>query len=212
VGRLTTTFDLRLNPGEWDILVPGLRACSFPFSRIRRKTGAKVPISVADTSRYNQAVKDTAHAHVHDDEGEAHVLADPTRRAALGLYWLPTREHPAGRIEVGTEALSDPHLAREVMLAEVAHAVDYGAITDRQRAKLMGLFEHRHQGHDHPGWFEEHGETAYFAWRGERWMGLFMAAYAPTLPRPLEARQPWHWDYDNRDVTAVRRILRRPGP
>ncbi len=153
------------------------------------------------------AVEPHFHAH-HPDTGEhGHGLAD-ARRGALGLYWLPTAEHPAGRVEFEQSIMGDVPLAQEVFLAEAAHAVDYGAMTDEQRRQIGELFEHAHGGHDHPGWFEEQGEQEYWAWRGERWMGLFMATFAPSLPRPLEARQPWHHSYDQADVQAVRRLLR----
>jgi hypothetical protein len=39
-------------------------------------------------------------------------------------------------------------------------------------------------------------------------MGLFMATYAPSLPRPLEPRPPWQWAYDATDVGRVKTILR----
>jgi len=185
-----------------------LTACDYPFIRIRQRTGRRVPVTVSDLSRYNArlGVK-SAHVHVHDEYGEAHLLGHPQRRAALGLYWLPTPEHPAGRVEVDRGAMRDGPLAREVFLAEAAHAVDYGVMTDEERRQIGALFEHVHQGHDHAGWFEEQGESDYWSWRGERWMGLFMAAFAPSLPRPLEARQPWHWSYDASDIEQVRRIL-----
>jgi hypothetical protein len=94
-----------------------------------------------------------------------------------------------------------------VFLAEAAHAVDYGSMNQDQREQIMGLFEHKDTSHTHAGWFEELGEQDYWSWRGERWMGLFMAAFASNLPRPLESRQPWHWSYDEQDVKAARSIL-----
>lgn len=206
-------FDLKgLQPRDREILEGALAATTFPTGRIVRSTGKKVPVAVSDLSRYADALNADGHGHVHDDTGHAHLLGEPTeRRAALGLFWLPTSEHPAGRIEVGTAAMADPDLAREVFLAEAAHAVDYGAMTDSQRERIMALFDHVAGGGNQPvGWFEELGEQSYWRWRGERWMGLFMAAFAPGLPRPLEARQPWEWSYDDADVRRVRSILRRP--
>jgi hypothetical protein len=55
-------------------------------------------------------------------------------------------------------------------------------------------------------WFEGHDDD-YYAWPGERFMGLFMAATAPKLRRVLETRQPWTHHYDQADVEAVRRVL-----
>ena len=191
-----------------------LNICSYPFIRIRRRTGQRVPVTVSDLSRFNAAMAATAgsHTHVHDDAGEGHLLGDVTpagtRAAALGLFWLPTAAHPAGRVELDIRAMTDRPLAQEVFLAEAAHAVDYGAMTESQRSQILALFEHADASHTHEGWFEEAGEQDYWSWRGERWMGLFMATYAAGLPRPLESRQPWHYGYDASDVEAVRRILR----
>jgi hypothetical protein len=191
-----------------------LNACSYPFSRIRKRTGKRVPVTTSDLSRFSEALAEaskTGHAHVHGPSGETgHLLGVPTgaRAAALGLYWLPTREHPAGRVELDTGVFRNFALAQEVFLAEAAHAVDYGAMTESQRAQVLALFEHVGAGHAHEGWFEEKGEDDYWSWRGERFMGLFMATYAPSLSRPLERQQPWHWSYDAADVAAVKKILR----
>lgn len=197
------------NPEHKRVIQDALNACDFPFSRIRRNTRKRVPVEVKDLSRWNASVAAAkGHAHAHDEEGnEAHILAVP-RRGALGLYWLPTAEHPAGRVEVEQSIMGNAPLAQEVFLAEAAHAVDYGAVSEADREALMALFEHSHIGHEHPGWFEEHGEQDYWAWRGERWMGLFMAAFAPTLQRPLENSQPWHWTYTDAAAAEVRRILK----
>jgi hypothetical protein len=204
-----------------------LNACSFPFSRIRKRTGKRVPVTVSDLSRYEEALAAAkgGHVHVHDAEGnEAHLLGAPRgsegalqlpddhpekpRAAALGLFWLPTAKDPAGRVELDRGAMSNKPLAQEVFIAEAAHAVDYGAMTDGQRAQVVGLFDYRGTSPQPKGWFEEQGEEDYWRWRGERWMGLFMATYAAGLPRPLEPRQPWQWSYDASDVAAVKRILR----
>lgn len=210
-------FDLSaLTPEQDQILRPALDAMKFPSGRIKRQTGKKVPIAVSDLSIYANALDANGHGHTHRRPGEhGHLLGEPghenSRHAALGLYWLPTAEHPAGRIEVGLSAMDNPDLAREVLLAEAAHAVDYGAMTDAQRQRIQDLFDHVIGAGNQPvGWFDELGEQDYWRWRGERWMGLFMAAFAPDLPRPLEARQPWQWSYDESDVRKVRQILRRP--
>lgn len=211
-----------LTEPDKNVLLPAMDALYFPTVRIKKRTGKKVPIAVADLSRFAQNMDANGHGHAHEGEEHAHLLGEPipenaVRQAPLGLYWLPTNQHPAGRIEVGSHALSNPDLAREVLVAEIAHAVDYGAMTNSQRARINRLFEHT--GHNHPvderneigpdEWFEGH-EGGYWAWPGERFMALFQAAYAPTLPRPLEARQPWTHSFDESDIKAVRRILRRP--
>ena len=198
-----------------------LNACNFQLSRIRKRTGKRVPVTVSDLSRF-AALLDarTGHGHVHNDAGEhGHLLGSPLseekaksiapwRAAALGLYWLPTPAHPAGRIEVDAGIMGDVQLAQEVMLAELAHAVDYGALTEAQRVGVMALFDYSGSTPPPQGWFEEQGEQDYWRWRGERFMGLFAAAFAPSLPRQLESRQPWQWSYDQSDIDAVRRILK----
>jgi hypothetical protein len=187
-------------------------------------SGATVPIAVNDLSRFNASLDVNGHGHAHEDDEPwrvAHLLGEPVhaqssiitgRRAPLGLYWLPTPDYLAGRIEIGSAAMASPDLAREVLLAEAAHAVDLAAMTSSQRQRIGDLFDYTSVSSGPPpvGWFEELGEQDYWRWRGERWMGLFMAAYSPTLPRPLEGRQPWQWSYDESDIRRVRQILRRP--
>ncbi len=218
-------FDLTaLTLPEKTTLEPALHACKFPTGRITNMSGATVPISVADLSRFNASLDVNGHGHAHEGDEHAHLLGEPVpaqssvvtgRRAPLGLYWLPTVAYPAGRIEVGAAAMASPDLAREVLLAEAAHAVDLAAMTSSQRSRIAERFDFSGlvsvPGGSTPiGWFEELGEQNYWRWRGERWMGLFMAAFAPTLPRPLEGRQPWQWSYDDSDILRVRQILRRP--
>lgn len=207
-------------PAHRNILQGALDACDFNFYRIRKNTGKRVPCTVSDLSKFNMSLDaNGAHGHVHDEESgrHGHLLGLPNafqpalkaefRHQALGLFWLPTSGEPAGSVEVDVGCFEDPKLAREVFLAEAAHAVDYGAISPEQRLAIMALFEHTGPDAPEAGWFEELGEEDYWAWRGERWMGLFMAAYAPALPKVLEPRQPWHWSYDASDTAAVRHIL-----
>lgn len=184
-----------------------LGACDYPFKRIRRATGRRVPVGVRDLSPYAVA---GAHAHIHDEQGnEAHVLAEQNRRGALGLYWLPTSAHPAGRVELEVSIMGDVALAQEVFLAEAAHAVDFGVpLTDEQRRAIFAIL---HGGdasaHADHGWWEEHGSGDYWAWVGESFMGLFMGAFAPTLPRPLQARQPWKHPPTDEMYPQVRAVL-----
>lgn len=214
-------FDLSaLTRPEADVLEPALHACTFPTGRIVNRAGVEVPVSVSDLSRFNASLDVNGHGHAHEGGVHAHLLGEPVhaqasvvtgRRAPLGLYWLPTLQHPAGRIEVGAAAMASPDLAREVLLAEAAHAVDLAAMTDSQRERISALFDYIGTGPQPLGWFDELNEQGYFRWRGEAFMSLWTAAYAPTLPRPLQQRQPWEWSFDEADVKRVRSILRRPG-
>jgi len=178
-------------------LQAGLNACDYPFSRIRRNTGARIPVTVSDLSRWESALDEAgSHGHVHNAEEHGHLLGAADRRAVLGLYWLPTRAYPAGRVELDAGIMDDPDLAREVLLAEGAHAVDYGQpLTDAQRKAIAEAYhegsDHAHGPRDPHGWFEERGEDDYWDWVGESFMSGFMEAFAPSLPRPLEGYQPW---------------------
>lgn len=203
------SFDLRAITNRLHRMVVwgALAACDYPFQRIRRRTRKRVPVSVSDLGRFAAELgAEGAHAHI---EG-GHLLGDPARRAALGLYWLPTSEHPAGRIELEQSIIGDTALAQEVFLAEAAHAVDYGVpLSDEQRQQIATIV---HGGDPTPhgthGWFEERGGTSYFGdWLGEVWMSLFMRAFAPALPRPLEARQPWTHRVDDAMATQIRALL-----
>lgn len=219
--RHSRTIDLTQVPQpQRDVLQAALNEVTYPLGRILQNTGHKVPVTVADLSRYAAQLGKSAHAHVHRDvDGEeqtGHLLGSPVgnsaaggkaRAAALGLYWLPTRGQPAGSIQVDAGALEEnPDLAREVMVAELAHAVDYGVMSDTQRETIRKAYE------DQPGekadWFEEHGEQNYWAWAGESFMEGFTRAYAPTLPRPLSASQPWVHTTTDRIVATIRRTLR----
>lgn len=213
-------FDFTALSGQQaDILEPALHACTFPTGRIKRRAGVDVPVAVSDLSRFAAALDAYGHGHASRRPGEhAHLLGEPVRpgdpvirRAPLGLYWLPNGDYPAGRIEIGATAMVTPDLAREVLLAEAAHCVDLVTMSESQRTRISGLFDYVGSSDVKPaGWFEELGETSYFAWRGEAFMSLWAAAFAPTLPRPLQARQPWEWSFDSLDVLRVRQILRRP--
>src|SRR5205085_396631 len=177
--RRTWDFNGVPNVGHRKILQGALDACEYNFWPIRVHTGKRVPVGVADLSRFAAQIDPkTGHAHIHNPvSGEVgHLLgmpiADPqamvagqtdvhvkvklhevrevvgsatsdqpeTRQAALGLYWLPTGQFPAGRVEIDANCFTNPDLAREVFLAEGAHAVDYGALTEEQRTAIESLF------------------------------------------------------------------------
>ena len=213
-NRHTKAIDLAgiADPAHRDRLQAALNACDFPLSRIYRNYGKTVPVTVSDLSRY-AAVRSSedvnhGHSHINFDGEQGHLLGEP-RKGALGLFWLPTPAAPAGRIEVGTAAFSEPHLAEEVLMAELAHAVDYGAMSKRQRDRILAAYVEGQPDADGVNdWFEEAGEDDYWAWIGESFMSGFMAAFAPSLPRPLEPRQPWVHRTTPETTAAVRKALR----
>ncbi len=214
--RHRLTFNLKEMTGEQrQVLQEALNACDYPLYRIRKNTRKRVPVTVRDLSTMAQAIQvreqTDEHSHGHGHDLGFHVLQDPEyREIALGLYWLPTRNFPAGRIEVHTGCFTNPPLAREVMLAEVAHAVEFGVpMTNGQKEAIFTIV---HKGDASPhgthGWWEEKGGQDYWNdWLGEVFMALFMRAFAPSLPRPLEARQPWGHKVDDSMVPAVRTVL-----
>lgn len=200
VRRHRMTFDLTkiADRQHRSTIQAALNACDYPLGRIRRASGVRVPVTVEDTSRY----ANTVGIHALHPEGDH-------RAAALGLYWLPTSQYPAGRIVVGTSAINNVDLAREVFLAEAAHCVDYRVMTDAQRSAVFTIL-HGGNPADHGthGWWEEKGGEDYWAdWAGEAFMGLFVRSFAPLLPRPLEARQPWAHRVTDDMVPLVRKAL-----
>ncbi len=196
------------DPAHLAVLQDAVRNLRYPLTRIHRNTGRRVPVTVADISRFNGFVEG-AHSQAHD-EG-VHPLTD-ARHQALGLYWLPTAQHPAGRIEVSVSIMGDTPLAQEVFIAELAHAVDYGVpLSDAQRARIFAIV---HGGDPTPhgthGWWEERGGHNYWSdWVGEVFMALFMRAFAPRLSRSLEARQPWAHKVNDEMAKQVRLGLLR---
>ncbi len=207
--RHQRSFDLReiTNRAHKAIIQEALNDCDYPVIRIRRNHGVRVPVNVTTLRASGESSGDH---EVHDHSDGVHALENPDNRAqALGLYWLPTNAFPVGRVEVAVEIMNDPDLAREVFLAEAAHAVDYGAMTDTQRQALFTIVHHGESAeHGTHGWWEERGGNDYWAdWVGETFMSLFMRAFAPDLPRPLEARQPWEHRVDDEMAHQARTAL-----
>ncbi len=91
---------------------------------------------------------------------------DLTGDGALGLFWL------SGRVEVHS-GITDPVLEAEVLLSEVAHAVDQYVLTDADRLRLQQAWHPA--GPDDHTWFDS---GPYETWSGEAFMGLFVAAYS----------------------------------
>lgn len=194
------TFDFSaMKAGDRKRLQPALEKLDYPVERIRRNMNARVPVTMSDLGRFQGALGRTGHAHVHqnriDERGQAYVEtghllgveegpAGGRRQRPLGLYWLPTPQFPAGRIELD-EGLSD-ELAQEVLIAESAHALDYGWMTAEQRKVIMDAY---HEGSSDPeDWFEEHGSEDYWDWTGESFMIGFAKAFAPGVATTLGDR------------------------
>ncbi len=87
---------------------------------------------------------------------------------AWGLFWL------SGRIEVDVSLLTgDPEFLAEVLLSEVAHAVDQYTYTPADRLLIAQTWHP--SGPDQHTWFDS---GPYSTWTGEAFMGLFVAAFS----------------------------------
>ncbi len=93
----------------------------------------------------------------------------PTLRThnAWGLFWL------AGRIEIDESLGTDPNFLAEVLLSEVAHAVDQYTYTPADRLLIAQTWHP--SGPDEHTWFDS---GPYSTWTGEAFMGLFVAAFS----------------------------------
>lgn len=197
-------FTLEGTEGQRAVAAAGLARSTFPWDRLapglKAATGrTSIPVDWADLSRYAQQAAESHHAHVHGPDGDTgHLLA--TRERTLGLAWY------SGRVTLDASLEAEPELAAEVLLAEGAHMVDFFLIDAGQREALFAILHGgKVEPHGH-GWFEETGDTNYWAWVGEAWMGLFILAYSdvvPTLGGFVHKAEPAM-------VPAVRRLVTPP--
>jgi hypothetical protein len=133
--------------------------------------------------------------------------------AALGLAWY------SGKISIEQSLINEPDVAREVFLAEGAHMLDFFFMTSEHRRKIFSVYhEGSEDAHGHD-WFDDQEDVGdpnvrnpdYWSWVGESFMSGFIFAYAPDLPQPLFARQPWAHHSSRTIGTQIREIL-TPGP
>ena len=159
-----------------------IAACDFPFDLLlpglQAQTGkTQIPVVWRDLSAYGYVRNETLHTHLHDNEdGTGHIVSPPGRQFVAGLAWSN------GKIEIDPrcEQIDGGQLAREVFLAEAAHAVDFFYLTEPMRqaiwASLHGGTVTPHPGHD---WFEP---AAYGDQIGEAWMAGFVHAFSDYVP------------------------------
>jgi len=117
---------------------------------------------------------------------------DLTADRALGLFWL------SGRIEVHSK-ITNPVLEAEVLLSELAHAVDQYVLTDADRIRLQEQWHP--DGPDEHTWFDK---GPYNTWSGEAMMGLFVTAYS-DLPVTFD-------QFVHKPTPDVVALLRSLGP
>lgn len=124
------------------------------------------------------------HPHYHGDGVEGHgisrpgtLFGEPSQRFMIaGVFWTD------GRIKIDIRLENRPEAAREVLSAELAHAVDYGMpITDEQK---VGLTKVLHPGgtDQHTWWEKADYGSEYYTLVGEGFMALFTHSYSKMEP------------------------------
>lgn len=213
-------FDLRGTEPQNQLVREALAACDFPFDQLRPSLTAEgkstVTVEWADLSRYSSRATmahDDDHSHIVDTHGEeAHTVERDIdgRRAVLGLFYLP----PHTRIVLDASLVQRPALAREVLLAEAAHLVDYHGMTAEHRRQVVNALHVQDlpagadtsdgaaftlDGHV-CSWFDV---GPYRMWCGETFMEAFIEAFAPSVPVTIELGHPT----GPQAAAAVRRVL-----
>lgn len=207
-----------------------LARCTYPFDQVAEHV--LIPVEVADLSRYTRdgiayvrgARGGTGHPHpdgeypddmpgfghldvINDDNEHGHGII--VRQQVLGLYWLPTAKYPGGRISVERNIARD--LQHEVLICEVAHAIDYTAMTVEQRDAILRAYhggKHPHEVGHVSDWWEEEGEVDYRDWTAEAFMFGVVLAFSDMRPS---------FDFFTHKTTpevvdAIRRVLTPPDP
>jgi hypothetical protein len=116
---------------------------------------------------------------------------------AWGLYWL------SGRIEV-ERTIDNPEFLAEVLLSEVAHAVDMFTLTPADRLSLAATWHP--SGPDEHTWFDS---GPYETWVGEAFMGLFVAAFSDV---PVTMTGFAHHPLTPETVALLRSLAPKPTP
>jgi len=186
------------------VLLPvfeGSSAMTFPWQMIDDLPRFPVPISwddLNDGSLRQSHSHETGHffggpsgadgqpvfPRVHGDGEEGHAISRPgsylgmpeKRLAIAGVFWTD------GRIKIDIRMEARPDDAREVLSAELAHAIDYGLpYTAAMKTAITALFHPG--GADHHTWWERQDYGAeYYTLVGEANMALITHAYSNMTP------------------------------
>lgn len=163
---------------------------AFPWERLGALRNKPVPISWDDLNDGTMGVRARAggpipvHPRMHEDDDEGHAisrpgttLGEPTQRLMIaGVFWTD------GRIKIDIRMENRPSAAREVMSAELAHAVDYGLpLTDSQKNALVNLL-HSGGTDQHTWWEKQDYGTEYYTLVGESFMAMFTHAFSKMEP------------------------------
>lgn len=198
-------WDLRGNEYQQSLVQEAIDACDFPFNvmapSLEREGKDSIAVDWEDLSRYAVSADRTVgeHDHFHDGDAEASPIERELdgRMRVLGLFYLP----PYTRVVLDSGLVAWPSIAREVFLAEGAHAVDYHYLTNEQRVAIWNALHADHQdlaadtvvpesgdiGHGH-SWFD--GAAGYSSWVGEALMEGFTRAFAPSVAVTIELDHP----------------------
>lgn len=169
-------FDLRGTPAQRALASGAITRCDFPFNRLapqlRSESGRdRIVITWADltqprTDDYRARKLRPDIATRHHESGPEH------RKRVLGEAWTD------GLVRIDTSVETDPRLAHEVVLSELAHQVDFHLLDDGHRERIWDAYHATVDSsigqHGH-GWFDTGG---YETWVGESFMGGFTRAYS----------------------------------
>lgn len=212
---MSTVFYTSGTPEQIDLANSALEACDFDFDLLRpslvREGRTTIRVEWSDLSRYNHS------AATHDHAEGAHTITREVdgRQRVLGLFYLP----PHTRVVLDRSLEQHPDLAREVFLAEAAHAVDYHYMTPAHRRAVVNLLHKddlaegadvfdgatfKLDGHE-CSWFDV---GAYADWVGEAFMETFIEAFAPSVPVTIELNHPT----SPQVAQSVRDLLGAPKP
>lgn len=184
--RGTATQNATLQP----VFEPAAQSfIAFPWERITKLRSIPVVISWDDlndgtlnrrsSKRKRIAGREPLHDHVHDEEGnEGHTIQRPLRGRLIiaGVFWTD------GRIKLDIRLEAEPEKAREVLSAEMAHAVDYGLpLTTAHKIAITTLL-HPGGADEHTWWEREDYGSEYYTLVGESWMALFTHSYSKMDP------------------------------
>ena len=142
------------------IVEDALARCTVKLERLQRT----VTISFEDLSRWAQAVASAKHGQL--EVIRYRVEAIGYRSRVLGLAWYD------GRVMVDVSLVNDPLLAREVLMSELAHQVDFDLFTEAIRRQITDIVHP--QGPDSHLWFDS---PDYWDDVGEAWMALFVEGF-----------------------------------
>ncbi len=171
---------------------------AFPWERIDALPRFPVPISWDDLNDGTFGEREAREGLIIADAGErrplnphlvcgdeeGHAISRPSywfgepqgRFMTAGVFWSD------GRIKIDVRLKGKPDSAREVLSAEIAHAVDYGLpLSDAQKSAIMRLF-HGSGADTHTWWEREDYSAEYTTLVGESWMALFTHAYSAMEP------------------------------